>query len=649
MRTRLAPDLFDRRFDDLLAIARAQIPSIAPEWTDHNTHDPGITLIELLAWVAEAEIYSLSRMRRDERAAYAKLLGLAPHGPRPASGLIWPDRSDPIAAPATIRRSMVIADDDEIRTVKSESPTYRCTHRLLWMAGHISALRSIGADGTSIDYTNSNARGDVPFKPFGDRAGPRDVMRLEFECFDGAGLFPEQRTDAAGAYVSIGVRVDTVDPTTIDAYDDTPRCPDSPLEVNFVENGGRLTLPAVDSTQGFMRTGVILLDVSAVTTSPRSFALEFRAPSGFSRPPRMVRVDVNVLPIQQGYTVARELFTASDLPDQELTLEKSGLRFGDDAPALKLETVEAGNIADWQLRDTLQDSSPADRAFTVDAIGGRLTLGNGINGRTPLPNSQMFVTYAVCDGNAGNAARNQRWLAKSVSAVLGSNPDAVAGGEDASSDPDQRRAARRRVRSDHALVTAADIESAARSLPSLEVARAMVLAASTSQPSGGVVTLIAMRTRPGGVEPIDVPETERWIAAIERRLVPRLPLGTTLTVRAPRYIAFTVVAKLAALAGYDPATIKLDARKALAERLALVAPRPGQPQRSLGAGVSLRDLQAWLRKVEGVQRVVELRVTLATGQRVDAAVPVPPDGLPRIDLSGDTIAVVRSPRAGTMT
>ncbi|MGH8237126.1 MAG: putative baseplate assembly protein, partial [Steroidobacteraceae bacterium] len=73
---RLAPDFFDRRFDDLLEAGRSRLPSLAPRWTDYNAHDPGITLMELLAWVSEAQLYSLARMRRDERAAYAALLGL---------------------------------------------------------------------------------------------------------------------------------------------------------------------------------------------------------------------------------------------------------------------------------------------------------------------------------------------------------------------------------------------------------------------------------------------------------------------------------------------------------------------------------------------------------------------------------------------
>src|SRR5689334_20064437 len=96
----LAPKLFDKRFQDLMQIGRALLPSLAPDWTDHNAHDPGITLMELLAWVAEAQLYSLGHMRRDERAAYAALLGVAPGGTQAAHGLIWPDRSDP-SSPVT--------------------------------------------------------------------------------------------------------------------------------------------------------------------------------------------------------------------------------------------------------------------------------------------------------------------------------------------------------------------------------------------------------------------------------------------------------------------------------------------------------------------------------------------------------------------
>ena len=34
--------------------------SLAPEWTDANTHDPGVTLLELHAFLAESELYRIS-------------------------------------------------------------------------------------------------------------------------------------------------------------------------------------------------------------------------------------------------------------------------------------------------------------------------------------------------------------------------------------------------------------------------------------------------------------------------------------------------------------------------------------------------------------------------------------------------------------
>src|SRR2546421_12231904 len=101
--TALTPDFFTLRFDDFVELGRSRLPSLAPGWTDYNIHDPGITLMELLAWVAEAQLYSLARQRRDERLAYASYFGLVPTGPQPAHGLIWPDSSDPASPLATYR------------------------------------------------------------------------------------------------------------------------------------------------------------------------------------------------------------------------------------------------------------------------------------------------------------------------------------------------------------------------------------------------------------------------------------------------------------------------------------------------------------------------------------------------------------------
>jgi len=68
------PNLDDRTFDDLIAEARALIPALAPGWTDHNPSDPGITLVELFAWLTETLIYRLNRVTDDNTRAFLKLL-----------------------------------------------------------------------------------------------------------------------------------------------------------------------------------------------------------------------------------------------------------------------------------------------------------------------------------------------------------------------------------------------------------------------------------------------------------------------------------------------------------------------------------------------------------------------------------------------
>lgn len=68
------PNLDDRRFDDLVEEARALIPAYAPEWTDHNPADPGITLIELFAFLSEMLIYRLNRVTTENTLGFVRLI-----------------------------------------------------------------------------------------------------------------------------------------------------------------------------------------------------------------------------------------------------------------------------------------------------------------------------------------------------------------------------------------------------------------------------------------------------------------------------------------------------------------------------------------------------------------------------------------------
>jgi hypothetical protein len=68
------PTLDDRTYADLLAEARALIPSLAPQWTNHNPSDPGITLVELFAWLTEMLIYRVNRLPEATTDAFLQLL-----------------------------------------------------------------------------------------------------------------------------------------------------------------------------------------------------------------------------------------------------------------------------------------------------------------------------------------------------------------------------------------------------------------------------------------------------------------------------------------------------------------------------------------------------------------------------------------------
>lgn len=639
MRT-LAPNLFQRRFSDLVEIGRARLPSAAPEWTDHNAHDPGITLMELLAWVAEAQLYSLSRARRDERAAYAALLGISPHGTQGASGLIWSDRNDPNSPATTYTTTRVLPEDTVVEATDGGSPTFRLVHQLLWVPGRIRKLETRSSRNRAIDHTATNARGGLPFFPFGERGGRRNVLALTFECRDDSGLFGTDRKNAKGAYWSIGVIASP--PSGDAAKPSSPvRSDRSPLTAALVTDSGRVNLKiASDTTSGFLATGALLLDLDNVEISPRQFTLELRSANGFSRPPRVLRIEPNVIPIKQGQTIIRETQIANGLPDWNFLLDVTGLRFASGQEPVTLEVAEASGLNTWERRERLSEYGPNDNVYELDAVSGQITFGNGVNGRIPPADSQVLVTYSVSDGDEGGVARNRNWTVGGFGGTFGVNPDPIAGGVDTSALLEDRREARQRAREEHALVSDDDIAEAAKSLPLLEVARAWVPAPPDQAPRTGVVPLVVLRSRPNGEEPEQAPETAQWLNAIRRSLSPRMPLGLRLVVTAPRYVEFFINAVLEANAGLKPAAVKDAVEKELKKRLALVETTTATP-REPGVPVTFRDVRAWLRATDGVKRVIELQLRGANGQEIDGAVIVPRNGLPRCLFSRNSIEVKR--------
>ncbi|HUR83681.1 MAG TPA: putative baseplate assembly protein [Thermoanaerobaculia bacterium] len=618
---RLAPDLFERRFGDLMEIGRARLPALAPDWTDHNAHDPGITLMELLAWVSEAQLYSLSRRpRRDERIAYAAMFGLTAGGTRPARGLIWPDANAPAAKFA---QSVTIGEDAVINVVNEETPTFRPVRGLLFVPGRIQRLETRLGTGGTIDHTATNERGSTPFLPFGANAGTRDVLAMTFRTRGGGQAIPPVRTGRIASpppVWAIGIRAEG-EPTS------SPRACRAPLTATLVAAGDRFPLEIVsDTTNGLLETGALLLSLDGVTSSPQEFTIELRSPEGFVRPPRWLHVEPNVIPIVQGRSIARELHEAEELPGWSFTLEAGGLRFAPGQEPVKIEVAEPSGLNEWKRVDHISDSGPGERVFELDAARRAITFGNGVNGRIPPALAQVLASYAVSDAERGNVARNRHWKVAGFEGAFGTNLDAITGGAGGAGSIEQRREARSRSQEEHALVSADDIAKAAKKLPLLQVARAWILPASAKAPRTGAITLVVMRAQGD--------ETRRWLDAVRRQLAARIPLGTRLIVSGPQYAGFSLRTTLVADEGRDPSVIATAVRAELGKRLSLT-------DRKTGVAVTRRDVAGWLRGVDGVKSIAELRLLDTNGKPADE-IEVPRGGLPRYDAASSTVEVRRS-------
>ena len=651
--------LDDRNFDDLVEAARSRLPALAPGWTDYNLHDPGITLVELMAWLGEAQIYSLARLRRDERLAYAAYAGIAPAGPRSARGLIWPDPADPAGALNARVQPFAITAADAIRPVDADRPRCRVVRPTLLVPGRITALTSVLGNGARIEHVASNARGQVTYAPFGPEAGPRDVLRIEVQCASPGGLADRASTDL-GACLSLGLRVDSAVPVA-DLPDSASAASSAAtataLDVMLIIGTTRHPLAVIsDSSAGWSRSGELGLRLPSHVPAAPGFNLELSAPGGFACPPRVRQIALNVLAVEQMVEIAAELHVANGQVDQRVELNDASLPRNGGLAVLRVDggtspprvEVEHGAQREvWRVLRRLEAAGPNDPAYLLDAEHASLQFGNGVNGRVPPAGSKLFVRYSTCDAAAGNQPRPRAWFASGLGPI-GRNLDPIDGGSAAQTLQQARGAARLAVRERHALVTIDDIVAAALAQRALQVARALVLPFGRGVDVPGTITLVALRRRAPEALADSTLETEpvRWLEALRATLQPRLPLAQTLVLRAPVYAGFALQVTLQAAPRLDGRAIQAAAMTMLARRLNPIAEVPGDSERSLGLDLSAADLRAWLRRVEGVRAVTALTLRNTAGRVVDA-IEVGPIGLVRFDAATVTIDVVRSDARGS--
>jgi hypothetical protein len=82
------PNLDDRRYQDLLDEALSRIPVYTPEWTNFNKSDPGVTLIEVFAFLTETLLYRCNQVPDRNRMKFLRLLNVPLQAASSAQGLI---------------------------------------------------------------------------------------------------------------------------------------------------------------------------------------------------------------------------------------------------------------------------------------------------------------------------------------------------------------------------------------------------------------------------------------------------------------------------------------------------------------------------------------------------------------------------------
>ncbi len=80
--------LGDRTYDQILRDTVARIPVHTPEWTNFNASDPGITLLELFASIADPIYYRLDLVPERVRLKFLRLTGLPLRAASAARGVV---------------------------------------------------------------------------------------------------------------------------------------------------------------------------------------------------------------------------------------------------------------------------------------------------------------------------------------------------------------------------------------------------------------------------------------------------------------------------------------------------------------------------------------------------------------------------------
>ncbi|MBV1796830.1 putative baseplate assembly protein [Siccirubricoccus sp. G192] len=623
----VAPELDDRRFDDLMAEVRARIPRYAPEWTDHNDSDPGIILAKLFAWMTELTLYRVNRIPDRATIKFLELVGVTPKPAGPArTELVFRTARRDVSEVIVPRGTQVAAAAD------ADGPILFETERAATILGTpLLAVQVFDGFGFAQVTTRAAAAGQW-FHPFGPRAEEGAALCLGFGT---------EAPFTAQDFELLFRLPETTRPPTPLACGTPSLPPNAELVWEYRDAAGWQPLQAIaDATRSFTLDGTVALRGPGALVRPAILG-EIRQPlywlrcrlarSEYETPPRLDAVLPNAVTAVQAATVEAELLGRSDgRPDQRFTLANTPvvplarpLPAGDvTVHSLLLEVDEGEGYQPWQEVLDFLASGPDSRHYTLDRASGMVVFGDNARGRIPVAFAGGGIVarrYQWGGGRRGNLpAGAVKELQGFVAGIEGvANPYAATGGAEEEPLAEVRRRAGAEIASNGRAVTAADFETRALATPGARIRRARALPLLhpyyPGAPVPGVVTVIVV---PDAEGPSPLPNAAT-LAAVCAHLDGVRLLTTELFVAPPRYRTVRVEVDVEVRPEADPAQVK----RLVEERLdAFFHPltggldpdtgAPGAGGWPFGGSIFVSDLFRLILETPGVARLTDGQMTV---------------------------------------
>jgi len=619
-----APDLDDRRFQDLVDDAKRMVMRRCPEWTDHNVSDPGVTLIETFAYLTDQLLFRLNRVPDRLYLKFLDLIGLRLLPPVPASVPVTFWCSAPAGVELTVAAGTAAATE---RTETSDSVIFATTEDLTILPCSLQYLRGRPAgDGPAQDHTEK-LRLAAPFPAFQSRPVPGDALYLGLSdpvprCV--------VRLDFRGRIDGVGVDPDWP-PLVWECWDgqDWAECEASS-----------------DTTGGLNKSGAIVLHLPAGHTA----SLVDGVRAGWLRArvtePEPDQPVYSSSPVVDGLTACtiggtspaihaeiienEALGLAEGVAGQRFTLSRTPVLAAGTPPQIQVSSDDGWH--DWSPVDTFADSLPDDRHYVLDSTTGTVAFGPAVrlaDGTVrqygAVPDAGTVVRahrYCVGGGGRGNVAAGAiRTLKSSIPFVAGvQNLRRAMGGTDGETIEQAKVRAPLLLRTRSRAVTAEDYEIIAREAAP-ETCRIRCLTAGEDGVEPGAVRVLVVPNAPaedGRLVLGNLVPSDGTLERISERLDQVRLIGTRVVVEPPRYLGVTVVGRLVARPRNSVTRIQTEALDAL---YAYLNPLTGGPDGTgwpFGRAVHAGEVFATLQNVRGVEVVEDVRIFGAnpvTGER----------------------------------